>query len=106
MVEIAKKYRPKRLPDPGLDRSAVCLDQAPLGTLARHPARSTAACDPSGDISVTAYAPSSRSRLANVVETKLPWLFLIYALPSVLALSIIMPPFQVADELAHIERAD
>ncbi len=36
----------------------------------------------------------------------MPWLFLIYALPSVITLSIIMPPFQVADELAHIERAD
>jgi uncharacterized membrane protein len=44
--------------------------------------------------------------LANVVETKLPWLFLIYALPSVIVLSIIMAPFQVADELANIERAD
>jgi predicted membrane protein DUF2142 len=48
----------------------------------------------------------SRSRLANVVQTKLPWLFLIYALPTVVALSIITPPFQVADEPAHIERAD
>ena len=46
------------------------------------------------------------SGLANVVETKLPWLFLIYALPSVIVLSIIMAPFQVADELANIERAD
>jgi uncharacterized membrane protein len=55
---------------------------------------------------VTAPAPSSRSRLANVVETKLPWLFLIYALPAVVALSIMMPPFQVADEMAHIKRAD
>lgn len=55
---------------------------------------------------MTAHAPSSRSRLANVVETKLRWLFLIYALPSVIVLSIIMAPFQVADELAHIERAD
>jgi hypothetical protein len=61
---------------------------------------------PASSISVTAHAPSSRTRLADVVETKLPWLFLIYALPSVIALSIIMPPFQVADELAHIERAD
>jgi len=70
---------------------------------------SRAASDPSRDpatISVTANAPSFRITLANVVETKLPWLFLIYALPSVIALSIIMPPFQVADELAHIERAD
>jgi len=44
--------------------------------------------------------------LAEVIETKLPRLFLIYALPAVVVLSFIMPPFQVADELAHIERAD
>jgi hypothetical protein len=55
---------------------------------------------------VTANAPSPGTRLANVVETKLPWLFLIYALPSVIVLSLIMPPFQVADEPEHIERAD
>ncbi len=57
-------------------------------------------------ITVTAHAPSSRSRLADLVETKLPWLFLIYALPAVIALSVIMAPFQVADEMAHIKRAD
>lgn len=65
----------------------------------RDPSRDLATC------SVTA-APSPRSGLANVVETKLPWLFLIYALPSVIVLSVIMAPFQVADELANIQRAD
>jgi uncharacterized membrane protein len=55
---------------------------------------------------VTAQAPAPRRGLANVVETKLPWLFLIYALPAVMVLAIIMAPFQVADELANIERAD
>jgi hypothetical protein len=44
--------------------------------------------------------------IEEVIEEKLSWLFLIYALPAVLVLSFIMPPFQVADELAHIERAD
>jgi len=65
--------------------------------------------EPSRDLAnyfVTAHAPSPGRRLANVVETKLPWLFLIYALPSVIVLSVIMAPFQVADELANIERAD
>jgi len=36
----------------------------------------------------------------------LPGLFLIYALPTVIFLSIAMPPFQVTDEFAHFERAD
>ena len=66
--------------------------------------------DPSRDLattySVTADAPPPRRWLANIVETKLPWLFLVYALPSVIILSLIMPPFQVADEPEHIERAD
>jgi uncharacterized membrane protein len=57
-------------------------------------------------MSVASHATSSQSWIANAVETKLPWLFLIYALPSVIVLSIIMPPFQVADELVHVERAD
>jgi len=45
-------------------------------------------------------------RLASVIETELHWLFLFYALPSVIVLCIIVPPFQAPDELAHIERAD
>jgi uncharacterized membrane protein len=36
----------------------------------------------------------------------LAWLFLVYALPTVLLLSVIMAPFQVADEYAHAYRAD
>ncbi len=36
----------------------------------------------------------------------LPGLFLIYALPAVIFLSIAVPPFQVTDEFAHFERAD
>jgi hypothetical protein len=44
--------------------------------------------------------------LSDFVNTKLPWLFLVYVLPAVVLLSIIMPPFQVADELAHVLRAD
>jgi uncharacterized membrane protein len=39
-------------------------------------------------------------------QTNLPWLFLLFAVPSVLFLSIAMPPFQVADELAHALRAN
>jgi uncharacterized membrane protein len=57
-------------------------------------------------ISVTTNAPSFWISLAQVIETKLPWLFLIYALPSVIAFSIIAAPFQVPDETAHLERAD
>lgn len=48
----------------------------------------------------------SRHRLANVIEKKLSWLFLLYALPFAVVLSIITPPFQVPDELAHLQRAD
>ena len=40
------------------------------------------------------------------LQAKLHWLFLIYAVPAVFFLSIAMPPFQVADELAHMLRAD
>ena len=36
----------------------------------------------------------------------LAWLFLIYALPTIIFLSIVTPPFQVADEYAHALRAD
>src|SRR5271168_2816010 len=36
----------------------------------------------------------------------LPWLFLAYAIPAIVFLSISMPPFQVADELNHALRAD
>ena len=32
---------------------------------------------------------------------KLPWLFLAFALPAVVFLSVVMAPFQVADELSH-----
>lgn len=57
---------------------------------------------------VVEHSRSPGSTLPGLIatEAKLPWLFLIYALPSVLVLSIIMPPFQVADEAAHTERAD
>ncbi len=40
------------------------------------------------------------------MENRLAWLFLIYAVPFVIVLSSITPPFQVADELAHLQRAD
>ena len=40
------------------------------------------------------------------LQAKLHWLFLIYAVPAIFFLSIAMPPFQVADELAHLLRAD
>lgn len=36
----------------------------------------------------------------------LAWLFLAYALPTILFLAVAMPPFQVADEHAHALRAD
>ena len=44
--------------------------------------------------------------LSDLVENRLAWLFLAYAVPLVIVLSIITPPFQVADELAHFQRAD
>ena len=53
-----------------------------------------------------AHRTSFRAWLADVIETKLPYLFLLYALPCVVLLSIIMAPFQVADELAHVQRSD
>ncbi|MBI3800785.1 MAG: DUF2142 domain-containing protein [Deltaproteobacteria bacterium] len=80
-----------------------------MTTLGRDRARSGAASYPAQELasaSVTAHASSCRVRIADVIETRLPWLFLSYALPAVVVLSIIMAPFQVADELAHIERAD
>jgi uncharacterized membrane protein len=84
MIEIAEQYRARCVAQFGLIRSTRDLATS----------------------SVTASAPSSQSRFVRIAETKLPWLFLIYALPSVIVLSTIMPPFQVADEVAHIERAD
>jgi uncharacterized membrane protein len=46
-------------------------------------------------------------QIADFTESKqLARLFLIYALPAVALLSVVMPPFQVADEFAHVERAD
>lgn len=36
----------------------------------------------------------------------LAWLFAIYAIPAIVFLSIATPPFQVADEHAHAQRAD
>jgi uncharacterized membrane protein len=52
-------------------------------------------------------AALARSRsFAGLLQTKLPWLFLIYAVPAVVFLAVAMPPFQVADELAHTLRAD
>jgi uncharacterized membrane protein len=46
-------------------------------------------------------------RAAEFVQSKrLSWLFLLYALPAVIFLSIAMAPFQVADEFAHTQRAD
>lgn len=55
---------------------------------------------------MTACGPSAQGRLANLLDRKLPWLFLVYALPAIVVFSIVTPPFQVADEPAHIERAD
>jgi uncharacterized membrane protein len=40
-----------------------------------------------------------------VSPDRLPWLFLAFALPTVIFLSITMGPFQVADELSHCLRA-
>ena len=57
-------------------------------------------------VSAGAHGPLSTRWLANLVETKLPYLFLVYALPCVVLLSVIMAPFQVADELADVERSD
>jgi uncharacterized membrane protein len=36
----------------------------------------------------------------------LPALYLLYAIPAVIYLAVVMPPFQVTDERAHFERAD
>lgn len=46
------------------------------------------------------------TRAADVIQAWLHWLFLLFALPAVIFLSIATPPFQVADELAHAQRAD
>lgn len=43
---------------------------------------------------------------AGFIQSKIHWLFLIYAVPAVIYLSFVMAPFQVADELAHVLRAD
>jgi hypothetical protein len=44
--------------------------------------------------------------ILELIPANLPVLYLCYAVPAVIVLSIIMVPFQVADELEHIERAD
>jgi Predicted membrane protein (DUF2142) len=55
----------------------------------------------------TAPAPFLHAmRAADLVQAKLQWLFLLYAVPAVVFLSIAMAPFQVADELNHVLRAD
>jgi hypothetical protein len=52
-------------------------------------------------------APLRRANcLIELTRAKLHWLFLIYALPAVIFLSVAMPPFQVTDELNHLLRAD
>ena len=43
---------------------------------------------------------------ATLAVPRLAWLFLIYALPTMLFLAITMPPCQVTDEFAHALRAD
>src|SRR5208283_183802 len=48
----------------------------------------------------------SMGLLADLVENSLRWLFVVFAVPLVILLAIITPPFQVADELAHLQRAD
>jgi uncharacterized membrane protein/Tfp pilus assembly protein PilF len=57
---------------------------------------------------------SSRVEIANSISlgsilaslpSKLPWIFLALAIPSVLFLSVCTPPFQSPDELAHFERS-
>lgn len=78
MMEIAEQYFSDRLPRPDFSRSRVVPDKQ------------------------TAWGRP----LAHAAKTKLPWLFVLYAVPAVIVLSLIMPPFQVADELAHTERAD
>ena len=45
-------------------------------------------------------------RLGDFVRAKLHWLFLIYAVPAVVFLSMATAPFQVPDELNHVLRAD
>ncbi len=49
---------------------------------------------------------ASTGLVADLVENSLGWVFLGYAVPFIIVLSIITPPFQVADELAHLQRAD
>ncbi len=44
--------------------------------------------------------------LRAFIDRALPWLFLVYAVPAVIFLSIAMPPLQVTDEHAHFFRAD
>lgn len=52
-------------------------------------------------------APSPESAgFADRAEALAPWIFLLYALPAILFLSIAMGPFQVPDERNHALRAD
>ena len=43
---------------------------------------------------------------ANATPARIPWLFLLYALPVVLFLAFAMPAFRVADENDHARPAD
>lgn len=49
---------------------------------------------------------SPEAPVVDRLQAKQSWLFLIYALPAVVFLSVAMAPFQVTDELSHALRAD
>jgi uncharacterized membrane protein len=57
-------------------------------------------------ISTQPFTPSAVSGVVTFVRARLHWLYLAYALPAIVFLSIVTPPFQVADEFAHAMRAD
>ncbi len=84
MTNVVEQYRSARLPRVRFARRA-----------STHPA-----------VPPTSAAAVSTGLLCDLIENRLGWLFVIYAVPLVLVLSIITPPFQVADELAHLQRAD
>jgi hypothetical protein len=52
------------------------------------------------------HGASPEAPVVDRLQAKQPWLFLIYALPAVVFLSVTAAPFQVTNELSHILRAD
>ena len=51
-------------------------------------------------------ARPQRARIVDRLDAVVPWVYLAYAIPAVIFLSICMAPVQVPDELNHFMRAD